>query len=178
MNDELGQLETLSAVAGPFAVRRRCSHYYLPFLGGSPGETALSTTRSLTMRAISRRPERVSDAELAANKRSAPAKLRWMIRTGGAHEIKIPVVSGLDDGSAGRWHWYCLARCRENALRRQRGAFMKERRDLLTEQGRLHATLTMEEWPACRRRLNGSDYRCSRSPAARPHGAGIGYRST
>ena len=32
----------------------------------------------------------------------------------------------------------------ENALRRQRGAFMKERRDLLTEQGRLHATLTME----------------------------------
>ena len=32
----------------------------------------------------------------------------------------------------------------ENALRKQRGAFMKERRDLLTEQGRLHATLTME----------------------------------
>ena len=32
----------------------------------------------------------------------------------------------------------------ENALRRQRGAIMQERRDLLTEQGRLHATLTME----------------------------------
>ena len=86
VNDELGQLETLLRL--------------LPDILLPGGVAVIITFHSLEDRlvkqrfqdylrdnvasSISRRPERATDAELAANKRSAPAKLRWLIRAGGA----------------------------------------------------------------------------------------------
>jgi 16S rRNA (cytosine1402-N4)-methyltransferase len=83
VNDELGQLETLLRL--------------LPDILLPDGVAVIITFHSLEDRlvkqryrgylqdgiasSISRRPERANDAELSANKRSAPAKLRWMIRS-------------------------------------------------------------------------------------------------